>query len=311
MNAHIQRAIDESQEMQDRGIKKEFRNVQEIMDQRFSEQREHMDTLFNDVNSRLDDLSTLKVIFSNSKIVHVGQKLLPLPGYDVSGNQLPVPDYFPSTALRLYRLQERKNLWKLRSLITYYQLEKEVIRLNKPLSLGNDESDSEAEIEHTTEADLRNAIESNPLGTVFILGSHLGVDCDTLHDRITQLEFQEKKGMSSKRAAEESSEMRVVKKLLAEGKAPSYREQLPDEDNLGPPSMILGWEVDSEKFHEQTRHLRLRNIEKWRSSEESGGPPRKSEQKDLQLRSKTSGSLSPTEKMSSSDKDSGNNSGRK
>ena len=68
-----QRDIDESQELQDRGIKREFQTIRtymdkrfelvdehfELVDERFKEQRSYMDDRFQQVDDRFQDLEVL------------------------------------------------------------------------------------------------------------------------------------------------------------------------------------------------------------------------------------------------------------
>lgn len=61
------------------------------------------------------DMGTLKAKFSDTKVVHLRQTVHPIPAYNASGRRLPIPKCFPSTALRLYRLQDKKNCMRFLS----------------------------------------------------------------------------------------------------------------------------------------------------------------------------------------------------
>jgi hypothetical protein len=54
-----QRDLDESQELQDRGIKKEFQMIRIYMDGRFEEQRSYVDDRFQQVDDRFQELEVL------------------------------------------------------------------------------------------------------------------------------------------------------------------------------------------------------------------------------------------------------------
>lgn len=219
-----------------------------FMRQEFQKAGSRMDNTDGKLDSsaqRLDDLTsritTLDVMMRNSKIVFLSQKIHPLPAYDVATQQpLPIPDVFPSTALKLYNLQYRKNCMlsldskilspngtnilegrKLKNILLYYHLEPELIELfrfsnNLATSSGLDtDSDSGSESHpKPTEGDLSSAIESNAWGAVSILAAHLGVDYDTLHDRVVQFEFQQKKRAGQKRHPEGGIEAETQMKRI-------------------------------------------------------------------------------------------------
>lgn len=91
---------------------------------RFGDVDDRIGSLEKSTNSRFDSLETktdsrfdamesqmdpMQVLFRNSKVYHVTQKVTPLPGYD----RLPVPKCFPKTAYELICLKDEKNCqWK-------------------------------------------------------------------------------------------------------------------------------------------------------------------------------------------------------
>jgi hypothetical protein len=130
--------------IRDRGIKREFQHVCEFMDRRFEavdrrfdavdcrfeavDRRfdavdcrfdamdcrfDAMDCRFDTMDRRFDSLekvvNKLNVTVSNSKIAYLNQKNILLHVYDAGDKPRPIPAAFPSTALKLYRLQDRKN----------------------------------------------------------------------------------------------------------------------------------------------------------------------------------------------------------
>ncbi|KMU84567.1 hypothetical protein CIHG_02351 [Coccidioides immitis H538.4] len=74
---------------------------------------------------------------------------------------------------------------------------------------------------------------------------HLGVDCDAIHDRVTRLEFQQRKNLGVKRSLEGSNSLRKqALRALGSGSKPEQAEA----ENLSPSSRhtILCWEHRSE-----------------------------------------------------------------
>lgn len=101
-------------ENRDRGIALEFRNIRErdiknvydSMNSRFDSLETKTDSRFDAMESQMDPM---QVLFRNSKVYHVTQKVTPLSGYD----RLPVPKCFPKTAYELICLKDEKNCqWK-------------------------------------------------------------------------------------------------------------------------------------------------------------------------------------------------------
>ncbi|GIK07544.1 hypothetical protein Aspvir_003210 [Aspergillus viridinutans] len=311
-------------EARDKGIKREFRNVYERMDSGFSQVDErfsrvderfrHVDETMATMSQKLDKIDTLETsfatfeaMFGNFKVAHLNQRIQAIPVFDSSHQPVPVPKCFPKTALRLYRLQDRKNWNQLKTLLKHYNLEKATIRLvDRGELYDSSDSDSDSDTSsrfHSIDGELDRAIESNPFAAMCSLGRHLGVDTDALHDRITQLEFQQKKGTVAKRPAEDVGSVRkMIRDLVTGALQPgSFTRADPLDDDSEGNQTKLEWEVDSEKFRRETAHLRLRDTEaspRPASAKESRG---NRPQKDLEVRSRQSkGSLSPTEKMTAS-----------
>ncbi|PGH19012.1 hypothetical protein AJ79_00046 [Helicocarpus griseus UAMH5409] len=173
------------------------------------------DRHFTEHNCRFENIETF---MRNSKVIHLNQVIHPLYVRDPSNQQaLSIPNGFSTTALKLYNLQEKKNWRKLKDLLVYYDLGSELLQLTQPQDIpSSDDSDSDSDPtskKKITEIELRNAIESNPWAAVVALGSRLGVDCDALHDRVTQLEFQQKRGMKVKRSLPARSSPNIEEEL--------------------------------------------------------------------------------------------------
>lgn len=196
----------------------------------------------------------------------------------------------------------------MKTLLKHYNLERAAIQLvDRGELYDSSDSDSDSDTSsrfHSIDRELDRAIESNPFAAMCSLGRHLGVDTDALHDRIMQLEFQQKKGTVAKRPAEDAGSVRkMIRELVTGALQPgsfTRAQPLLDDDSEGKYTK-LEWEVDSEKFKRETAHLRLRDTEvspRPASAKDSLGSR---QQRDLEVRSRQSkGSLSPTEKMTTS-----------
>jgi hypothetical protein len=92
-----QRDIDESQELQDRGIKRELQTIRtymdkrfELIDERFQEQRSYIDDRFQQVDDRFQDL---EVLIKNSRATSSWQDIFPVRE---PRNRYQTPPAFPS-----------------------------------------------------------------------------------------------------------------------------------------------------------------------------------------------------------------------
>lgn len=133
----------------------------------------------------------------------------------------------------------------MKDLIEYYRLQDEVIQA----TAEDDDSFADTELEYT-EQELEHAISSNAWGVLVVLGGRIGIDCDTLHDRVIQ--FHAQKNASSKRDA---SDLSGTNKWAAKIHHPlPVRVQPASESqreaDVREPSAFSGlcWEFDSEKF---------------------------------------------------------------
>ncbi|GFF87999.1 hypothetical protein IFM61606_05814 [Aspergillus udagawae] len=126
--------------------------------------------------------ATFEATFANFKVAHLNQRIQAIPVYDALHQSVPVPKCFPKTALRLYRLQDRKNWNQLKTLLKHYN-EKATIRLvdrGELYDSSDSDSDSDASSRfHAIDGELDRAIESNPSASMRSL--HLGVHTDALH----------------------------------------------------------------------------------------------------------------------------------
>src|SRR5436305_3353225 len=125
-----QRDIEESQELQDRGIKKEFQNLHQKLDEqrsymtdRFSEVYAYMDDRFQQVDDRFqqvddrfqqvdDRLQELEVLMKNSRATSGWHDIYPvrvqIPQAEPR-NRYQTPPRFPDRVVKFWHLQRPRN----------------------------------------------------------------------------------------------------------------------------------------------------------------------------------------------------------
>jgi hypothetical protein len=137
-----------------------------------------------------------------------------------------------------------------------------------------------------------------------IFGSHLGLDCNALHDRVQQLEFNRQR--KSKRAADKSDDGRkqLVKRMPAKTDVDRPQARYDDSESSIDRQTQLNWEVDSSEFRRKTGDARIRDapLYEMRSKQGVSSSPSNPEQRgsEVQVRSpRVSDSLSSTEKVTS------------
>ncbi|GFF34274.1 hypothetical protein IFM46972_04169 [Aspergillus udagawae] len=171
-------------EARDKGIKREFRNHDGIFE-RLELKVDKMSRKVDKIDTFEASFATFEASFANSKVAHLNQRIQAIPVYDALHQPVPVPKCFPKAALRLYRMQDRKNWNQLKTLLKHYNLEKATIRLvdrGELYDSSDSDSDSDASSRfHAIDGELDRAIESNPFASMCSLGRHLGVDTDALH----------------------------------------------------------------------------------------------------------------------------------
>ncbi|KAL1961752.1 hypothetical protein VTN77DRAFT_1078 [Rasamsonia byssochlamydoides] len=199
-------------EIRDKGIKREFRTVHELIDgvkttmnARFDavdkkfklvdDRFNSVDDRFNSVDMRLNQmdmkLNEMAVRIANSNILSLQQLIQPLLVYGESGMPLPIPEGFPMTAHQFWKLHKRK-LPKLEGYLAYYKLERKVIRaVHRLKMLYDSDSDTDAETveEQRSVTEFRDAIKSDPLSALKVLATHLGVDFNTLQNREDEMKI--------------------------------------------------------------------------------------------------------------------------
>ncbi|KAH2893941.1 hypothetical protein KXW52_000524 [Aspergillus fumigatus] len=290
--ARVHERIDDlikDNEARDKGIKREFRNVYERMDQ----MSQKMDQMSQKIDKLETSFTVFETTFANFKVAHLNQRIQAIPVYDSFHQPVPVPKCFPKTALRLYRLQDRKNWNHLKTLLKHYNLERAAIQLvDRGELYDSSDSDSDSDTSsrfHSIDRELDRAIESNPFAAI---------------SSFNRRKAQQKKGTVAKRPAEDAGSVRkMIRELVTGALQPgsfTRAQPLLDDDSEGKYTK-LEWEVDSEKFKRETAHLRLRDTEVSPRPASAKDSPGSRQQRDLEVRSRQSkGSLSPTEKMTTS-----------
>lgn len=114
-------------EIRDKGIKREFRNVYDTVDDfkssvnarfdavdaRFDAMESRIDKRFKTMDARLDNIdlrfTEMQVRSANSSIVQINQLIQPIPVYNELNKDREKPLGFPIEALKFWKLQRRKN----------------------------------------------------------------------------------------------------------------------------------------------------------------------------------------------------------
>ena len=108
--------INKSQDQQDVGIRKEFRNVHRIMDQRFDEQRSYMDGRFSSIDerfARIDERFGENEAFSTNCMANSSwHDISPIGVFDISegpSGRYRKPVDFPNKVAKFWHLQRSRN----------------------------------------------------------------------------------------------------------------------------------------------------------------------------------------------------------
>jgi hypothetical protein len=228
-----QRDIDESQELQDRGIRTEFRNVHQKLDeqrlymvdrfqqvddrfQQVDDRFQQFDDRFQQVDDRFqqvdDRLSELEVLIKNSRATSGWDDILPVrvknPLIGAQDRYL-TPLHFPSRVVKFWRLQRPRHQRHLIELLRFYR-----IRASDLISAtleDNDDTESESSYESSSTLErvtLEEAVRANPAFALARLAARLGLDFHSIQQNMglyeqiqmvkTELEKQRTKRERSK-----------------------------------------------------------------------------------------------------------------
>src|SRR5271156_954543 len=171
--------IDRSQELQDRGIKKEFQTMRTYVDGRFEEQRSYMDDRFQQVDDRFqqvddrfqqvdDRFQQVEALMMNSKAASSWHDIVPIR----VRNSLTEPPNFPNKVVKFWRLQRPSNQHQLVELLRFYGIR--ASDLTTPIS--DDEEEEESDISLESQSTLEEAVRANPPFALARLAARLGLD---------------------------------------------------------------------------------------------------------------------------------------
>jgi hypothetical protein len=241
--------IDRSQELQDRGIKKEFQTMRtymdkrfELVDGRFEEQQSYMNDRFQQVDDRFqqvddrfqqvddrfqqvddrfqqvdDRFQQVEALMMNSKAASSWHDIVPIRIPNPHAET--VPPSFPNKVVKFWRLQRPRNQYQLVELLRFYGIR--ASDLTTPISEDEDEEESDSFSE--SQSTLEEAVRANPTFALARLAARLGLDYGSishnmgLYEQIQQARTQlteqhTKRGQSSEdgKGPERSAKKAVI-----------------------------------------------------------------------------------------------------
>jgi hypothetical protein len=206
-----QRDIYESQERQDEGIKREFWNIHQkldeqrlymddrfreqrlYMDERFREQRAYVDDRFQQVDDRFqqvddrfqqvddrfqqadDRFQELEVLIRNSRATSGWHDIFPVRVQNPLAeprNRYQTPPYFPSKVVKFWRLQRSRHQHQLIELLRFYSIRASDLTT----TIFEDGDDTESESSSESQFTLEEAVKENPAFALARLAARLGLD---------------------------------------------------------------------------------------------------------------------------------------
>jgi hypothetical protein len=190
--------IDRSQELQDRGIKKEFQTMRTYVDGRFEEQRSYMDGRFEEQRSYMDDrfqqvddrfqeqrvyvddrFQELEVLIRNSRATSGWHDILPVRVQNPlvePQNRYQTPSYFPSKVIKFWRLQRSRHWHQLIELLRFYSIRASDLTTAIFEDEDDDDDDTESEGSLESQSTLEEAVKANPAFALARLAARLGLD---------------------------------------------------------------------------------------------------------------------------------------
>jgi hypothetical protein len=226
--------IDRSQELQDRGIKKEFQTMRTYMDKRFElvdKRFELVDKRFEEQRSYMDDrFQQVEALMMNSRAASGWHDIIPIRVLNPLESQKEPPN-FPNKVIKFWRLQRPRDQHQLVELLRFYSIR--ASHLTTAISDDEEESDSPLESQST----LEEAVKANPTFALARLAARLGLDYDSishnmgLYEQIQQVRTQQ---AAQRTKREQSSEDKKDKDLTRPTKkAATSLDILPQRSKLG------------------------------------------------------------------------------
>jgi len=238
--------IDRSQELQDRGIKKEFQTMRTYVDKRFEEQRSYMDDRFQQVDDRFQQVEALMM---NSKAASSWHDIVPIRVL----NSLTQPPNFPNKVVKFWRLQRPRNQHQLVELLRFYAIR--ASDLTTPISDDEDEEESDSSLE--SQSTLEEAVRANPPFALARLAARLGLDYGSishnmgLYEQIQQARTQQAAQRTKREQSSEEGRKDTAKKTA------TSLDILPQRNKAGIPieELTAGYEPFSYKSPTVQSHV--------------------------------------------------------
>jgi hypothetical protein len=254
------RDIDISQELQDRGIRKEFQTMRIYMDKRFElvdKRFELVDERFKEQRSYMDDrFQQVEALMMNSKAASSWHDIVPIKVLNPHAepqNRYQIPSNFPNKVIKFWRLQRPRDQHRLVELLRFYGIRASDV--TTPISEDNDDEESESPLE--SQSTLEEAVKANPAFALARLAIRLGLDYGSishnmgLYEQIQDIRAQQ----AAQRAKREQSSEEDKKNKDVERpakKAATSPDILPHRSNTGIPLEELIAHPDSFSYKSPT-----------------------------------------------------------
>jgi hypothetical protein len=263
--------IDRSQELQDRGIKKEFQTMRTYTDKRFEEQRTYVDGRFEEQRSYMDDrfqqvddrfqqvddrFQQVEALMMNSKAASSWHDIVPIRVLNPHAEK--EPPNFPNKVVKFWRLQRPRNQHQLVELLRFYGIR--ASDLTTPISDDEEEEESDSSLE--SQSTLEEAVKANPTFALARLAARLGLDYGSishnmgLYEQIQQVRTQQ---AAQRTKREQPSEEDGKEKGLGRStkKAATSLDILPQRSKSGIPieELAAGYETFSYKSPTVLSHV--------------------------------------------------------
>jgi hypothetical protein len=227
--------IDRSQELQDRGIKKEFQTMRTYVDKRFEEQRTYVDERFKEQRSYMDDrFQQVEALMMNSKAATSWHDIVPIRVLGPLAEK--EPPNFPNKVVKFWRLQRPRDQHKLVELLHFYGIR--ASDLTTPISEDSNEEESDNPLE--SQFTLEEAVEANPTFALARLAARLGLDYGSishnmgLYEQIQQVRTQQAAQRTKREQSSEEDKKDKDLKRPAK-KAATSLDILPQRSKTGIP----------------------------------------------------------------------------
>jgi hypothetical protein len=265
-----QNDIDRSQELQDRGIKKEFETMRTYMDKRFEEQRTYTDERLKEQRSYMDDrfqqvddrfqqvdnrFQQVEALMMNSKAASSWHDIVPIRVL----NSLAVPPNFPNKVVKFWRLQRPRNQHHLVELLRFYDIR--ASDLTTLISDDEDEDEEESDNLSESQSTFEEAVRANPTFALARLAARLGLDYGSishnmgLYEQIQQVRTQQATQRTKREQSSEDGKDKGPGRSAK--KAATPLDILPQRNKTGIPieELAAGYDTFSHKSPTVQSHV--------------------------------------------------------